>query len=174
MVKRKFPRRKTSPRGRFQTWRVSENLALGTLAQATVIAATLLDLAQDAYLISADLMWTVRGLANNESPILVGLSNGDLTTTEIQEAIDASPDSQSAIIELERARRPVRTVGHCVQVGAAQQATLNDGKPVRTKIKFPVVNNTELDFWARNESAAAPLTTGAVLEIQGLIYGTWK
>lgn len=168
------------PRGRrrgrsrnFQAWPVSENLALGTLTDTSVISATLLALAQEVHLISADLIWTIRGATAGEGPILVGLANGDLSTTEIGEAIDASPTSQSAIVELEQASRPVRKVGHIAILTGTGDNQLNDGVAIRTKIQFPIANDTNLDFFARNESGGT-LTTGQVLEIVGTVYGRWK
>ncbi len=169
MTKHKGRRRRTR---NFQTWNVNVEVSASTLADGVAVAATLLNLSQDVYLVSGDFRASIRGAAANEKPVTCGVANGDLSVTEIAEKLDAAPSSQSAIIELERQRRPVRKIGTFGD-GPLVAETLNDGKSIRVKLGFAIANSTNLDFWLRNQSGAT-LTTGMILELQGEVYGYWK
>ncbi len=169
--KRRYPRRKTSPRGRFQAIPINTNLALVTLADTVVLSTAITALSQDAWVHSADLTWGLRGLTAGQGPIRVGLGSGTLTVGQIAEALDASPASESDIIAREQAGRPVRAAG--MFNGLNTEETLFDGRMKRTKLKFAVANSSEVDMWVRNESGA-PLTTGAVVEVNGTLYLNWR
>ncbi len=163
--------RKRASTARFQVIKFNANLALTTLGSTTVLTQVLSALSQDFYAVSADCRWAIRGLTAGEGPLVVGYANSDLSVTEIAEGLDASPSSESDIIARERTRRPVRSAG--TFSGVATEEVLNNGKPIRTKLKFNLANSLEVNAWIRNESGAV-LTTGAVLEMQGKIYGYWR
>ncbi len=151
--------------------KVNTSIALGALVNNTVIGGTLIDLAQDAYLISADLTWSLHNLTAGEGPIAVGLNNNALSVAEIGEALDASPTSQSDIITKEQASRPVRNAGQFP--GLNTEEVLNNGGIRRVKLKFVLSQSQDLSAWARN-LADATLTTGAILQVIGKVYGNWK
>ncbi len=161
-------------RGRFQTWPVEGAITLSTLASGIVIAADLIDLAQAAYFISADLTWTMEDAQLNEGPIRVGLNHQDLSVLEIKEATEAVPAAQDDIVQIERSRRPVRDVGAFTGQSSVDlsELTLNNGMPIRTRIKFRVGETQELGIWAKN-IGLDPLSTGAVVRATGLVYGNW-
>jgi hypothetical protein len=50
---------------------------------------------------------------------------------------------------------------------------LNDGVKIRTPIKFGVGTGHQLNFWAENQSGAS-LTTGTIIEIEGVLYLRWR
>ncbi len=172
MVKHRRKSRKAN--SAFQALQVDTELALSTLANNTVLAQALTILSDDFWVISGDLNWLMIGMTPGEDPLYVGIANGDLSVAEIKEAINASPVSRSDIVEREQARRPVRKVGAFTQQDAATVAQrLNDGKPIRTKIRMYLAEGTELNMWAHNKSGAT-LTTGAKLHCYGTLYGVWK
>ena len=162
---------KGKSRSRFQVIPVQVQIALSTLGSDVVISNNLSSLAQDAYAISADLSWSIRGHTAGEGPITVGLHNSDLSVTEVAEGLDASPTSESDIVARERARRPIRTTG--VFAGLLTEEHLNDGKPIRTPLRFNLAGSLEVAAYARNQSGGA-LTTGTVVEINGQIYLNWR
>lgn len=165
----KHPKRRTNKNFGVVTFRNAS--ALGTLADNTLQTATMTALAQDFYCASVDCLWAIRDATITDGPITCGFANGDLSSTEITEALDANPTSQSDIIAIERTRRPVRYAG---QFDLAETDTvLNDGRRMRTKLKIMLNEGVELVAWVRNESGKS-LETGAVLEISGKIYGNWK
>lgn len=165
-------KRGSSKRSRnFQAWPVRKQLALSTLATDTVISGELIGLDQEAYIISADLQWSLRGGTAGEGPLQVGVASGDLSVGEIGEAVWATPSRQDDWIEREKARRPVRKVG--TFPGLSTDEVLNDGKAIRTKIKIPCTPTGDLDFWCENQSGAS-LTGGQVIEVTGTVYGYWR
>ncbi len=146
-------------------------MALGTLGNGVAIAVALTSLgATKVYCISADLQWALDDATGAEGPIAVGMASGDLTVGEMVEAIDAQPTSRSDRIPMERARRPVRKAGQFSVFSTHE--TLNDGKAIRTPLKFYIDEGVELMAYARNRSGAT-LTTGAVLTVTGTLYMTW-
>ena len=84
----------------FQVLQVDSEMDLLTLADNAVESSALTVLADDFWVISADLNWTINGTVN-EFPIQVGLANGDLSDAEIKEGVTASPISRSDIVERE-------------------------------------------------------------------------
>ncbi len=161
-------------RGRSKNFFVSKvnaQLSLSTLTNDTVITGVLLNLTQDAYLISADLTWSILNLTAGEGPLRVGLNNSILSVTEIAEALDASPNSQDDRIAIERTRRPVRDAGQFP--GLNSEEVLNNGNIFRTKVKMVITSARNLEIFARNLSGAT-LTTGSQINVVGKVYGNWK
>ena len=176
-----MPKRSDKPthfpgkRGRSKNFfvsKVNKDIALSTLANGVVVSDTLLDLVQDAWIISADLSWSIRDLTAGEGPIEVGITSSVLSATEIAECLDASPNSQDDRVPLERTLRPVRDVGSFP--GLASEEVLNNGNRFRTKIKMVITSARDLRIYARNSSGIANLATGAVVRAHGKVYGNWK
>ncbi len=166
----KHKRRRNS---RFQAIRFNAQTALSTLADATVLQTVLTSLAQDYYAVSADVSVSFRGATALEGPIQFGFNNGDLSVSEVAECLDAAITSESDIIAKERLRRPVRRIGRVNDMHAGGGEGFNDGKMKRVKLGFSLANSIEIEGWVRNQSGA-PLTTGAIIEWQGTIYGYWR
>ncbi len=155
----------------FQAWPVDQSITLGALANNTVLKSTLINLTQEAYMISADLTWAVHDGTSGEGPIDVGVADNALSVTEINEKLSAAPVSQSDRISLERATRPVRVAGVVPDLGTLP--TLNDGKKIRTSMKWMQAAAVDPCMWARNKSGAT-LTTGTIVHATGVIYGVWR
>ncbi len=149
----------------------STSITLSTLGTGVVIANTTVTFGEDLYVISVDAAWSCVEHTLGEGPLQVGLAHGDLSVTEIKEAIEAEVSDPDDIIAAEHARRPVRTVGYLRQ--AVEPSTIDDGKMIRTKCKFSVGDSKALNVWAANRSGAI-LTTGAVVHVDGVIYGRWQ
>ena len=137
-----FPGRRGRSKNFFVS-KVNVSNALGALADGVVAVGALLDLTQDANLISADLSWSFRGHTAGEGPIRVGLANSVLSVGEIGEALDASPNSQDDRIAVERTQRPVRESGQFP--GLASLEILKNGDIFRTKIRFDVTSARNLN-----------------------------
>ncbi len=144
------------------------DLALGTLAAATVLSGNLWTESSDFYVVSAELYVGLRGHTGNEGPILVGLAHGDLTDAEIEESIEAVTSAQlSDRIQRERATRPVRDIG--MFPGNAADEMINDGNPVKTPIRWMNRQGDDMKAWAFNSDGSA-LTTGTVFNLEGKIF----
>ncbi len=149
-------------------------LDLATLADDTVLTVGLLtgNLTEDLYIISVDASWTLRAAgAAAQGPYAVGYSHGDYSATEVKEGIDASPTGPADTIQIERARRMIRKAGSFD--GLLVNENLNDGKPLRTRIKFTMPSGKQLKFWVLNKSGGAQ-TTGNLIQLSGTIYGRWR
>ncbi len=170
------------PKGKSRKRRSSKNfvaipfagsLALVTLADGAALIGDLFNnaLGEDLFIISIDGAWAIRGLTATEGPISVGYSHGDLTAAEVVEALDAELTDPDDIIQKERARRPVRYVGRFP--GLNTNEVLNNGNRSRTTLKFSVGDTFKPSFFARNQSGGT-LTTGAIVEVEGVLYGRWQ
>lgn len=169
-----FRRRKKRDRN-FVVIPFSAAVGLGALVQDTATSAGIMTLGEDLYVISIDATWSIDNPDDADGPIDVGFAHGDLTDTEIAEARDASLTDPDDIIAKERARRPTRLAGTFRQVitgGVTAGDTLNDGKPIRTRMGISVGDGHTIDFWAIVRGAN--LVTGSTLRLAGDIYGRWQ
>jgi len=167
MARKRQPRR----REKLIVWPVFVTLTLSTLSDNAVIDTTLLDLAHDARLVSADLTIAAKGQTVGQAPIYIGMSHSDLSITEISEAVAAAPASPDDIIQNERARRPVRDMG--VLSAVSIDEVLNNGMPARFRIGLSIRTAFDLNLWAQNRSGA-PLTSGTIVTVAGKIFGHWR
>lgn len=159
----------TNPK--FQVLKVDQIISFGALAAQGALQGALTALGVTKFRVTAvDLFWSADGFTTGEGPILVGISNGNLSTTEVLECLDAVPTGPSDVIARERLRRPVRQSG--IFAGFNTHEVLNDGKYIRTKLNTLLDEGDELNAWAQNQSGAT-LTAGTVIRIMGRVYGYW-
>ncbi len=153
---------------RLREVRTTLAFSLGTLAALTVITGQLTGNADGAYrIISGSLTWGVQGMTAGDGPITVGYAHNDYTVTEIKEAIEsASSISIGNKVENERSQRLVRRIGQLT----AEEPTLNDGRPLKTRLNWAIPIGTNVALFAYNDDAGAPLTTGAVVHTNGSIW----
>ncbi len=146
---------------------------LGTLGDEDVVAAAFQTNAFNtgSWIISMDAIWSIREFTVGEGPIEVGFADADLTVTQIQEALDIEVIGPAGRIQQEIATRPVRKVG--MFTGILAEDVLNDGKPIRRRGSFKLMNTGTVDIWARNKGGST-LTTGAALEISGNLFLNWR
>ncbi len=173
MPKAQRPKRGRNRRG-FVAIPFSGSISLSTLTNGTVVESDLFSatLGEDLYCISIDGLWSIRDLTPGEVPIHVGYSHDDLAVGEIAEALDAELTDPDDIIARERARRPVRACGVFAR-GVVADMEINDGKMLRTPLRFSAGDGHNVAMWARNRSGAT-LTTGAVVTCDGVLYGRWQ
>ncbi len=129
---------------------------------------------------STDLSASVRALtAGQGDPMTIGLAHSAYTDTEILEGVDVTLTDPDEKIEQERSRRLIRKVGVFHQEGqmddtftAMRMMSKYGSVVVRTPLRFTVGNDNALSLWVWNRSGSA-LTSGAVVEFDGNIYGRW-
>ncbi len=148
--------------------RVSPSITLSTLASQTVIFGALVGNSDAQYrLITADLNWALTGFTAAEGPVTVGYAFNDYTVTEVKECIEIGASiSPGDKIAQEKANRWVRIVG---TFEADANGVLNDGKPIKTRLNWPIQIGSAVNLFAYNESANL-LTTGAVVNAQGNLW----
>ncbi len=169
-------KRRGRKRGRnFVAIPFSVGVSLLTLGNNTVVKTPALTLGEDLFLISVDMSAHTRGLTADEGePLECGFAHGDLSITEVEEALQAEVSDPDDIIAKEHARRPVRRAGQMIRHGSDTTAlALAGGATQRVTAKFSVGDGHGIDFWVANRSGAG-LTTGAVTNFTGTIYGRWQ
>ena len=165
-------KKKNNRRRNFVAIPFNSAAALTTLADDAVFKADLLINAfgVDIFIISVDLLASLRDLTDGQVPIRVGLAHNDLSTAEIDESNVSQLTDPDDIIQKERGRRPVRKVGVFNKDGT--HLDLNNGIKIRVPMKFTVGAGHKVAIWVKNQSGAT-LTTGCVLEFDGVLYGRW-
>ncbi len=149
-------------------------LTLSTLAADTVIAVDIFtsDFEENFYAMSVKGQWQMRGNTLGETPIEVGFNHSDYTVGEIAEKLVADEANvRGNKIAQEQSRRQVRPAGTFGSATETDEA-LNDGKPMKTPLRFTVGNGFNLQIYARNRSGAT-LTTGAAVQLTGTVYGRY-
>ncbi len=169
MAKRK---RKLKNRRNFVAIPFNGSQGLATLADdALLTAAIIAAFGEDIYCISMDIQAGLRDFTAGQTPIRFGVAHGDLSIAEIDEFNVAELSDPDDIIQKERSRRPVRKIG--AFWGSEDNVQFNGGKMTRVKLGFSVGDGHALNMWVKNQSGAV-LTTGAVLEFDGILYGRWQ
>ncbi len=150
----------------------TEATALLTLGSVTVLVSNLLPASDNEYrVLSVSNLWSLRDLASGEGPVIVGYAHGDYSVTEIKQCIEAEGSMvRGDKIEAERSNRLVRRVG--IFTGLGSDTTLNDGRPIRTRLNWVIPVGKLLVAWAYNQSGAS-LTTGSELVSNGKATIKW-
>jgi len=150
--------------------RLNTGTGTPTLLSKDLEKANLTATSDTAYrILSVRLQWLLSDIIDTqEGGLLVGLAHGDYSATEIEECIEASGSiNRGDKIVNERAARLVRIVGLFGSVGAAEgDLTLNDGKPIYTKLNWLIPIGKTVDFWWYNQSS------GTLVSMELEIVGT--
>ncbi len=146
--------------------------ALGALANADLISGELVGVADEEYrALSLKLVWAIKGATAGEGPVVVGVAHGDYTSAEIEEWLEATGAmSRGDMIAGEQADRRIRRVGVFGNEGVSE--TLNDGKPMTTRLNWHIPEGKTISVWAYNQSGAT-LTTGQNITQQGTVRLRW-
>ncbi len=152
--------------------RIRSNMQLGTLASSTLIAAATTVVSDNEYRVfSYKATWSLSDFTAGEGPINVGIAHGDYTSAEIEEWYESQNTmTRGNLVASEQGKRMCRQVG--TFAGIAANETLNDGKPIRTKLNWAVPDGSTLAIWAYN-AGNGTLTTSAELNTSGQIFAKW-
>ncbi len=169
LAKRGRPKRRWNPNN--AVVRITTTKVLSTLASKTILLEALTVVSGNEYrAISLKIAWSLQALTAGEGPVHVGVAHGDYTVTEVDEWMESqSSMSRGNLIEHEKASRKIRLVG--TFSGEANES-LNNGRPIRTKLNWAVVGDEVINLFIYN-GGAAPLTTGGVLGAVGSIFLRW-
>ncbi len=147
--------------------RIIDSVTLGALATNDVQADFMgFALVSDGRVSSIDGVWTMRGGAADEGPVVFGVAHHAYTDAEIEECLEAQTQGQDTLIMNERSNRLVREIGVFRDL-TGQDQVFNDNRPVKTKLNWHCQESAEpFKAWAYNISSAT-LTTGALLLFMG-------
>ncbi len=159
--------------GRYIRGNVDENLGLGTLGAGTAVSVSFDETVNERTLVSSLVAsWSLSNWTpiNDVGPIVVGVAHSDYTDAEIQAYLDntGSWNEGDKIQQREVGRRLIRRVGQFEIPDDAQSAVvLNDGKPIKTKLNWILLQGQTLRYWAMNQGTAAIATTNPDVRLQG-------
>ncbi len=126
---------------------------------------------EKTFLSSVRAAWTLSKFspAVGIGPIQVGLAHSDYSASEIEAWIENTGSwKQGDLINQEVAQRRIRSVGIFeTPADAGDSVTLNDGKPIRTKLGWILTTGQTVDVWAYNLGTAAVATTDPAVHLQG-------
>ncbi len=148
-------------------------ISLGTLGSDTVVTQAMFSNAfeENFYAMSCKAQWGYRNGTITEGPVEVGYAHSDYTVGEVAEKLSADESNvRGDKIANEQSRRDVRRAG--MFAGAVTDDVLNDGRGIKTALRFRIGNNFNLNVYARNRSGAV-LTTGGLIIITGTLYGRY-
>ncbi len=140
--------------------------SLAGLAVNTAVTAVLNNTVVDtARVTSIEVFPVIRGFTANEGPVMIGVALSDYTQAEIEEYLEQSSDwDPGNLVAQEEGSRRVRRIGTFAPQTVAD-AALNDGRVIKIKLNWKLMEGDTLQFWAYNQGGAT-LTSGT-LEISG-------
>ncbi len=149
-----------------------ESDSLGTLAANTAIKISVADiLIEKAWLSSVVAQYTLNNFTGIAlaGPVMIGVAHSAYTLAEIEEWIESTTSwDQGNPIAQEINKRMIRQVGVIVpQSAAILGATLNDGRPLRTKCGWQLASGQTVAFFYYNMGTAAFATTDPQVFVQG-------
>ncbi len=163
--------RKGIKRGKYLKGVIDEELNLGTLAAATLVGDTWdHSVTERAIVTSIVATWSLDGMVAGQGPIIFGVAHADYTDAEIEAVIENTGAWNSGDrTQQEVARRLVRQIGVFVgkQGTGTNDVQWNDGKPVKTKLNWPLITGQTLRMWAYNISAADLSTAAPIMHANG-------
>ncbi len=160
--------------GRYIPGDIDESLNMTTLAGRTLVSTQFDNVVNERTLVSSiDAMWALANFTPGASigPVMFGVAHSDYTDAEIQEVIDATASwNEGDKVAQEVAKRQVRKIGILVNSpdGAATGVTtFNDGRKLKTKLNWILLQGQTLRLWAFNMGTSAIVTTVPVLTAEG-------
>lgn len=114
--------------------------------------------------------WIVLENATDFESVMCGLAGPAIDAAEIEEAIEADPDSPHDRSASEQAMRPIWPLEVLMDTAQGDGRVVAKGT-INLRWSFPEA--TAMNFWCYNMDVANPITTGARLRIFCKHYGVW-
>ncbi len=151
---------------------VDETLTLGTLGARVVISAAFDEVTTEQMRVSSvknTYSMDTYTPVTNAGPILIGLAHSDYTDAEIEAWIETTGSwDRGDKVAQEVGNRLIRKIGVFETPDDAQDSvTLNDGKPIKTKLNWHLNTGKTLRLWAYNLGTAALATTNPAIRAEG-------
>ncbi len=148
------------------------NFNLGALAAADVVTQATQDaVTESARLTSIDCSYAVSNQTPtaDAGPLIMGVCHSDYTDAEVEEWIELTTGWDVAdLVSKEVSSRLIRRIGTFPGVEAAtEDAVLNNGRPIKTKLNWPLKTAQNIRFWVYNTGSAALATTTPDCSVAG-------
>ncbi len=148
------------------------NFNLGSLAGADVLAQATQDaVSERSRITSIDCSYAISNQTPtaDAGPLIMGVSHSDYSDAEIEEWIELQTGWDVAdLVSREISSRLIRRIGTFPGVEVAtEDAVLNNGRPVKTRLNWPLESGQNLKFWVYNTGTAALATTTPDCSVAG-------
>ncbi len=158
--------------GRYLRGNVDEKLSLTTLGAAAVLAEDFDQVVNERTLVTSiiasySMINMTAGAA--DGPILVGIAHSDYSITEIGEFLTATGGwDEGNKVAQEQMRRKIRRIGTFQNPpDLVTPAVLNEGREIKTKLNWILLQGQTLQLWAFNQGSSALDTTVPVVHAAG-------
>lgn len=158
--------------------RESGPVTLATLAsEAAIIFSGSLAIENNFRTLKQEILASIEGLTAGEgNGLILGIANGELSVTEIAEAMAVNgPLDRNDRAAAEQAERVVKVLGGFAPNSAGTGGSFrgdNGGPLIVSKFRWTYSNPEGWNFFIYNNDAAA-LATGAVARMYATTYGVW-
>ncbi len=171
LVMAKTPKRRRRM-GRYIRGNVDEELTFGALGSRALVAAIFGETVNERTLVSSLVAkWSLDGLTLGENigPFMVGVAHSDYTAAEVEAWIENTGSwNEGDLVQQEVGSRKIRQIGVFAAATIDLMAvTLNDGKSIKTKLNWILLQGQSLDLWVYNLGAAAVATTTPSIHCEG-------
>ncbi len=158
--------------GRYIHGDVNETLGLGTLAGRTLVSDIFDNVVNERTLVSSiECIYSMTNFtaASDSGPIVVGIAHSDYTDAEIQAVLDATLSwNEGDLVAQEVVNRKVRKIGIFeTPPNASTAVRLNDGRKIKTKLNWTLLQGQSLRVWAFNLGGTALATTAPAIFCEG-------
>ncbi len=162
-------------RGRFRRYlrgSLDEQLDLGVLAANTLVSGLMQGTVEERTFVSsivATHSLSEYTVAVDDGPIRVGVAHSDYTSAEIESWIENTGSwKEGDKIAQEIGNRKIKEIGtfRAIDISAGN-FTLNDGKPIKTKLGWILTTGQTLRLWAFNDGSSALATTAPDYNVNG-------
>ncbi len=168
----KKPAKRRRRMGRYVRGAIDEALDLGTLASKTAVLAGLSTVNERSLVSSIVATWSLSDWtpAVGVGPVLVGVAHSDYSLVEINEYLEQTSSwNEGDKVAQEISKRQIRRIGVITAPpgGSTFNATLNDGRPVKTKLNWIINQAQTISVWAYNQGDQPFATTDPDLTVTG-------
>ncbi len=159
--------------GRYIRGQVDEEIALGTLASKTLVSQIFDETVNERTLVTSLIATHTMSSftpADNIGPIMVGVAHSDYSDAEIEEFIENTGSwNEGDKVSQEVGKRLIRQIGvfDSKASGGTLDVVLNDGKPIKTKLKWILLQGQSLRQWCYNLGGSPVATTVPDVHMQG-------
>ncbi len=152
---------------------VDELLSLGTLAARTLLSGAFDESVNERTFVSSLVgIWSMDDftIGAGIGPIMVGVNHSDYSAAEVEEFIENTGSwNEGDMVAQEVGRRKIKIVGtfRVPTSDGTSVNTLNEGKPIHTKLKWVLLQSQSIEMWAYNLGTAALATTDPNVHLEG-------
>lgn len=158
--------------GRYIRGNVDDELGAAALAAKDVVGAVFDEVVNERTLVSSLVAtWSMHSFTpvTNAGPLVVGVAHGDYTDAEIEEWIEnAGQWNEGNLVAREIGARKIRQIGAFETPQAVEDTVvLNDGRAIKTKLNWILLQGQTLRIWAYNSGSSAISGTTPTILING-------